>query len=167
VSRVDVKVDDMLDQLTSPQAQALKGKIGIANAKMVYQRFKQIFAGERWERLAAQGAQRQRVLWASTSTKNPAYPDTLYPDNLIGPHTVNTVPPRTLEAFLDHGTVAPTVEQGLDQVREQLDTLAKVGIDLDTITLELLAEGIVKFAQPFESLMGTIATKKSQLRRKG
>ena len=167
VSRVDVKVDDLLDQLTSPQAEALKGKIGIANAKMVYQRFKQIFAGERWERLAAQGAQRQRVLWASTSTKNPAYPDTLYPDNLIGSHTVNTVPPRTLEAFLDHGTVAPTVEQGLDEVREQLDTLAKVGIDLDTITLELLAEGIVKFAQPVESLMGTIATKKSQLRRKG
>jgi transaldolase len=167
VSRVDVKVDDMLDQLTSPQAQSLKGKIGIANAKMVYQRFKEIFAGQRWERLAAQGAQLQRVLWASTSTKNPAYPDTLYPDNLIGPHTVNTVPPRTLEAFLDHGTVAPTIEQGLDGVRAQLDSLANVGIDLDTITLELLAEGIVKFAEPFESLMGTIATKKSQLRRKG
>ena len=167
VSRVDVKVDDMLDQLTSPEAEALKGKIGIANAKMVYQRFKEIFAGERWERLAAQGAQRQRVLWASTSTKNPAYPDTLYPDNLIGPHTVNTVPPDTLEAFLDHGTVASTVEQDLDEVREQLDTLAEVGIDLDTVTLELLAEGIVKFAEPVESLMGTIATKKSQLRRKG
>ena len=167
VSRVDVKVDDMLDQLTSPEAEALKGKIGIANAKMVYQRFKEIFAGERWERLTAQGAQRQRVLWASTSTKNPAYPDTLYPDNLIGPHTVNTVPPDTLEAFLDHGTVASTVEQDLDEVREQLDTLAEVGIDLDTVTLELLAEGIVKFAEPVESLMGTIATKKGQLRRKG
>lgn len=167
VSRVDIKVDRMLDQLALPEAKALKGKIGIANAKMVYQRFKEVFAGERWERLAALGAQRQRVLWASTSTKNPDYPDTLYPDNLIGPHTVNTLPPETLEAFLDHGTVAPTVERDLDESRDQLDTLADVGIDLDTVTLELLAEGIVKFAQPVESLMGTIATKKSQLTRKG
>jgi transaldolase len=143
------------------------GKAAVANSKLAYALSKEIFNGEQWNSFASKGAHVQRVLWASTSTKNPAYPDTLYPDNLIGPHTVNTVPPRTLEAFLDHGTVAPTVEQSLDQVREQLDTLAKVGIDLDTITLELLAEGIVKFAQPFESLMGTIATKKSQLRRKG
>jgi transaldolase len=167
VSRVDGKVDPMLDQLDSPEAGALKGKTGIANAKMVYQRFKETFAGERWERLAAKGARRQRVLWASTSTKNPEYPDTLYPDNLIGPHTVNTVPPGTLEAFLDHGTVALTVQRDLDEVRQQLEALERLGIDLDTVTLELLAEGIVKFAQPFESLMGTIATKKSQLMRKG
>jgi transaldolase len=167
VSRVDVKVDTMLDQLPVPEAKALKGKIGIANAKMVYQRFKEIFDGARWERLAAQGAQRQRVLWASTSTKNPDYPDTLYADNLIGRHTVNTVPPDTLEAFLDHGTVALTVEQGLEEARNQLDSLAEVGIDLDTVTLELLAEGIVKFSEPVESLMGTIATKKSRLMRGG
>lgn len=163
VSRVDVKVDDMLDELDTPQAREIRGKIGIANAKMAYQRFKETFQGQRWEHLAGQGARVQRVLWASTSTKDPAYPDTLYVDNLIGPHTVNTVPPETLHAFLDHGTPTLTLEQGLDKARQQLEQLAELGIDLDQVTNELLEEGIEKFAKPFESLMDSIADKQAQL----
>ncbi len=110
VSRVDTAVDRALEAVGEGE---LQGKIAIANAKVAYARFQELFSGERWERLAAQGARVQRPLWASTSTKNPRYPDTLYVDGLIGPDTVNTVPPATLDAFLDHGTVAPTLESGL------------------------------------------------------
>jgi transaldolase len=156
VSRVDVKIDQMLDDIGTPAAQELRGKIGIANAKMAYQRFKETFRGERWEHLADRGARLQRVLYGSTSTKDPAYPDTLYADNLIGPHTVNTLPPSTIQAFLDHGTVALTLESDLDQARDQLDQLAQVGMDLDSVTQELLDEGVEKFARPFESLMDTL-----------
>jgi len=163
VSRVDVKVDRMLDELDSPPARALKGKIGIANAKLAYQRFQKVFSGERWERLAGRGARLQRVLWASTSTKDPTYPDTLYPDNLIGPHTVNTLPPATLNAFLDHGTVAPTLEADLDEARAQLEQLADLGIDLDQVTDQLLDEGVEKFAKPFASLMDSIEEKVARL----
>ncbi len=159
VSRVDVKVDALLDAIGTPEAARLKGTIGIANAKMAYQRFRKIFAGARWERLAKQGARVQRVLWASTSTKNPDYPDTLYVDGLIGPHTVNTLPPETLDAFLDHGTVASTLDEGLDEARTKLASLTDLGIDLDQVTYELLIEGVEKFSQPFASLMRSIAEK--------
>ncbi|MGC9467504.1 MAG: bifunctional transaldolase/phosoglucose isomerase [Anaerolineae bacterium] len=164
VSRVDVKVDEMLDRLGAAEAARLKGQTGIANAKLVYQRFQKTFSGERWERLAAKGARLQRVLWASTSTKDPAYSDTLYPDALIGPHTVNTLPPETLEAFLDHGTVTPTLTEGLDEARAQLDQLEKLGIDLNRVTDELLVEGVEKFVSPFASLMDSIRDKCRELR---
>jgi transaldolase/glucose-6-phosphate isomerase len=164
VSRVDVKVDRMLDEIGSPEARALKGKIGIANAKMAYQRFKAAFSSERWERLADKGASLQRPLWASTSTKDPTYPDTLYPDGLIGPHTVNTLPPVTLNAFRDHGTVAFTLEAGVDEAAAQIGQLADLGIDLDQVTDELLEEGVEKFARPFASLMDSIEEKIARLK---
>jgi transaldolase / glucose-6-phosphate isomerase len=157
VSRVDVMVDEMLDGLGSAEARGLKGKIAIANAKMAYQRFKQAFSGARWEKLAAKGARVQRPLWASTSTKDPDYPDTIYVDNLVGAHTVNTVPPETLEALLDHARVDESVEEGLDEARQQLAQLGELGIDLDAVTDALLVEGVEKFAKPFASLMGTIS----------
>lgn len=161
VSRVDSKVDDLLDSLGSPEAQALKGKIGIANAKIAYQRFKEIFSGRRWEYLLDKGAQVQRVLYGSTSTKNPEYSDVMYVENLIGPDTVNTVPPETLEAFMDHGTVALTLERDIDEARDQLDQLEKLGIDLDSVTSELLDEGLEKFSKPYDRLIETIAQKQA------
>ena len=164
VSRVDSKLDPMLEAAGAPE---LKGKIAIANTKLVYQRFKELFSGERWERLAAQGARVQRPLWASTSTKDPAYPDTLYVDTLIGADTVNTLPPDTLEAFLDHGTVAVTIEEGLDEARAQIARLAELGIDLDKATEELQEEGVEKFSKPFESLLKSIAQKRDALRTAG
>jgi transaldolase len=163
VSRIDVKVDALLDQVGTPEAQALKGKIGIANAKMAYQRFREIFRSERWKELSHQGARLQRVLFGSTSTKNPAYPDTFYPDNLIGPQTINTLPPATLEAFLDHGTVALTLENKLEEARAQLDQLDEVGIDLEDVTHQLLEEGIDKFSNPYDQLIETIAEKKADV----
>jgi transaldolase len=142
----------------------LLGKIAIANSKLVYERFKQIFSGERWDKLAAQGARVQRPLWASTSTKNPDYRDTIYVDTLIGAHTVNTVPPDTLDAFLDHGVVALTVEDDLDEAHAQLNRLAELGIDLDQATEELQEEGVDKFIKPFDSLLETIASKRDRIR---
>jgi len=163
VSRVDVKVDRMLDDIGTPAAQELKGTIGIANAKMAYQRFKATFSGERWEDLEDKGARLQRVLWASTSTKDPTFSDTLYPDNLIGPHTVNTLPPSTLNAFRDHGTVALTLETELLAERARLEKLDDLGIDLDQVTDALLEEGVEKFAKPFSELMESIDEKVDRL----
>ena len=162
VSRVDTAVDGQLDEL-APNPQSLKGKTAIANAKLAFARFKEIFGGERWEALAAQGARVQRPLWASTSTKDPAYPDTLYVDNLIGPHTVNTVPPQTLQAVLDHGAVALTLETGVDEAHTHIAQLTELGIDFDAITQGLLDDGVASFARSFESLLGGIATKRDQL----
>lgn len=163
VSRVDVKVDQMLEEIGTQEAKALEGTIGIANAKMAYQRFAEVFQGERWQRLADRGARVQKVLWASTSTKDPAYPDTLYVDNLIGPHTVNTVPLETLQAFLERGTVSRTVDEDLEEARAQLETLADLGIELSQVTDELLEEGVEKFARPFEDLMESIEQKRRRL----
>jgi transaldolase len=163
VSRVDTKVDKMLDALDTPQARSLKGKIGIANAKMAYQRFKEFFQSERWEHLAEKRARVQRVLYGSTGTKNPDYSDVMYMDNLIGPNTINTAPPETLEAFLDHGTVALTLESNLDKARGQLEELAALGIDLDEVTHKLLMEGVEKFAQPYDALIEKITEKKADL----
>ena len=163
VSRVDTKVDDLLDKIKAPEAQALKGKIGIANAKMAYQRFKQTFQGERWQRLLEKGAYPQHVLYGSTGTKNPQYSDVLYADNLIGPDTINTMPPETIEAFLDHGKVELTLERDLDEARRQLNQLEKLGIDLGHVTRQLLDEGVQKFVKPFDSVLKTIAEKQAKL----
>ncbi len=162
VSRVDTAVDKQLAALGN---QELQGKIAVANAKMAYQRFREIFSGPRWKALAAQGARVQRPLWGSTSTKNPAYPDTLYVDQLIGPDTVNTVPPETLKAFLDHGTVARTLDANVDEARAQLQQLAALGIDLDTIMEQLQVDGVKSFADAFDQLMDSIANRVQEITR--
>ena len=161
VSRIDVMVDAMLDKLNTSEANSLKGKIGIANAKLAYQHFKEMFGGPRWEFLADKKARVQRVLYGSTSTKNPDYSDVLYVDNLIGEDTVNTIPPETLEAFVDHGTAALSIESDLDEARDQLDRLGRLGIDLDNVTGRLLDEGIEKFNRPYDKLLESIAEKQS------
>ena len=160
VSRVDTAVDAALEKIGE---RALQGKIAVANAKAAYARFQTIFSGARWERLAALGAQVQRPLWASTGTKNPLYPDTLYVDALIGPDTVNTVPPATLNAFLDHGTVASTLAQDMDAAHSHLARLAGLGIDLDAITGKLQEDGVAAFAKSFEALMDSVAAKRAKL----
>ena len=162
VSRLDVKVDKILDELGTPEAKNTQGKIGIANAKMVYQRFKKFFSGRRWDYLHGKNANFQRVLYGSTSTKNPEYSDVMYVDNLIGQHTVNTIPPKTIDAFLDHGTAASTLEYNLEEARKQLEQLEKLGIDLDKVTRQLLDEGIEKFVRPYDKLMKTLTEKKAE-----
>ena len=150
VSRVDTKIDP---QLTDD---SLKGKAAIANAKLAYDEFQKTFAGRRWENLKVKGARVQRPLWASTSTKNPAYPDTIYVDNLIGPETVDTVPPQTLDAFKDHGVAALTLTRDLDKAHDALKRLADAGISMDQVTQELEEEGVKAFADAFTQLLGTI-----------
>ncbi|MCC6499350.1 MAG: bifunctional transaldolase/phosoglucose isomerase [Anaerolineales bacterium] len=159
VSRVDSKIDPKLDALAqsgSPDPLGLKGKAAIANAKMAYDEFQKTFSGRRWENLKVKGARVQRPLWASTSTKNPAYPDTLYVDNLIGPETVNTVPPATLEAFKDHGVASMTLVRGLDEAQDALNKLEAAGISMDVVTQELEDEGVKAFADAFAQLLATI-----------
>ncbi|MEP0804949.1 MAG: bifunctional transaldolase/phosoglucose isomerase [Chloroflexota bacterium] len=151
VSRVDSKIDPKL-----PEGSPLKGKAAIANAKLAYDLYQQTFAGARWERLKVKGARVQRPLWASTSTKNPAYPDTIYVDNLIGPETVNTVPPQTLEAFKDHGVAEVTLVRGLDEARDAIAQLEALGISMDIVTQELEDEGVKAFADAFTQLLATI-----------
>lgn len=163
VSRMDSKVDKMLDVFVTAKAKSLKGMIGIANAKMVYQHFKEYFQSERWQRLAEKGARVQRVLYGSTSTKDPDYPDVMYVDNLIGPNTVNTIPPKTLEEFIDHGTIKLTLASDLDEAQSQLASLPGLGINLYDVTQELLDEGVNKFAKSYDSMLKTIAEKKVTL----
>lgn len=165
VSRVDTAVDRALARIGAGSAAAsdLQGRIAIANARLVYQQFRSTFSGERWQRIADQGGMLQRPLWASTSTKNPSYPDTLYVEALIGADTVDTVPPATLRAFLDHGQVARTVDQQLDQAQQDLQRLAGLGVDLEVILSELLEQGVASFAASFEALMAGIAQKREQL----
>jgi len=160
VSRVDTTVDLMLEKIRNTE---LQGRIAIANAKVAYTRFREIFSGEFWERLAAHGARVQRVLWGSTGTKNPRYSDTLYVDSLIGHDTVNTVPPTTLQAFLDHGKVAETVREGLGEAHTDLARLSSLGVDLNTIAQQLQKEGVEAFSKSFEDLMASIAEKRKQL----
>lgn len=151
ISRIDTKVDALL-----PPDSPLRGQAAIASAKLAYEAFRATFSGPRWERLAAAGARYQRPLWASTSTKNPAYPDTLYVDRLIGPHTVNTVPPQTLAAFLDHGTVAPTLLSHVEQARQTLAELKAAGISLEEVTRQLEEEGVQAFANAFSDVLAAI-----------
>ncbi len=162
VSRVDTKVDRALERLIAqggPQAERARGLLGtiaVANARQAYQAFKEVFAGERFAALAAHGARVQRPLWASTSTKNPAYPDTLYVDQLIGPQTVNTVPPQTWEAFADHGTPRLTLEADVEGDAARLAELAALGIDLAAITAQLEAEGVQAFVQAYDALVAAL-----------
>jgi transaldolase len=161
VSRVDTETDKRLDEIGGHDE--LKGKLAVANAKLAYQRYKQIFSGPRWEALGAKGATKQRCLWASTSTKNPDYSDVLYVDDLIGPETVNTMPEETIRAFQDHGEVALTLEQGIDEAKALFDRLAEVGIDYDDVTRVLEEEGVQKFADSFSELLEGIAAKRGEL----
>ncbi len=169
VSRVDTKVDKRLEQLNRahldrPERLAnLPGKAAVANAKLAYAQFREVFENERFKKLQAHGARLQRPLWASTSTKNPAYSDILYVQELIGRHTVNTLPQQTLEAFLDHGQVSLTIEEGLDQARFTLETLEDIGISMDQVTQELEDEGVAAFAHSYASLLESIATKRRML----
>ena len=171
VSRVDALVDKQLDALTDATADeakkaeltALKGKAAIANAKLAYKAFQDLFAGSDWETLAAGGAKVQRPLWASTSVKNPSYPDTLYVDELIGPDTVNTMPRPTITAFLDHGTVARTIDTGVAEAAATMVALAAAGIDFQAVTDQLEDEGIAAFIKSFESLLSGVASKRAQL----
>ena len=161
VSRVDTEADKRLDEIGGHDQ--LKGRLGIANAKLAYERYKEIFRGRRWEALAARGATPQWCLWASTSTKNPAYRDVMYVEELIGPGTVNTMPKETIEAFQDHGEVRLTLEEGLDEARRLLDEFARAGIDYDDVTRVLEEEGVQKFADSFDELLGGIRAKRGQL----
>ncbi len=162
VSRVDTKVDERLQEIIRTEgeqaatAHALLGNTAIANAKLAYEMFRQVFGSERFKKLQAVKANTQRPLWASTGTKNPAYPDTLYVDNLIGPDTINTVPPKTLDAFRDHGRAVVTIMDGLDECRRQVAELEKLGISLEAVSAELEAEGVKSFADSFVELFKTI-----------
>jgi len=151
VSRVDSKVDKLL-----PENSTLRGQAAIANARLAYEAFQKTFSGERWETLSKQGARFQRPLWASTSTKNPAYPDTLYVDNLVGEHTVNTVPPQTLEAVREHGTAEITIDKDMDAAHALFAQLEAEGVSMDVVTQELEDEGVKAFADAFTALLDTI-----------
>lgn len=168
VSRVDTEIDKRLDALMkngdATQLGALKGKAAIANAKLAYQLFQAKFSGARWDALAAKGGRVQRPLWASTSTKNPAYRDVMYVEQLIGPDTVNTMPPATIDAFRDHGDTVRTVDAQMDVAKQQLADLAAAGIDLDDVTAQLLREGLASFEKSFETLTAGIAGKMTALR---
>jgi transaldolase len=164
ISRVDTEVDNRLEAIETPEALSLRGKAAIAQGKLAYGMFTDVFSGPRWEALAARGARVQRPLWASTSTKNPAYPDTLYVDELIGPHTVNTLPEATLEAFADHGTLARRVDADLDDAANTWQQLTVVGVDLDDVAETLEREGVSSFQKSFDELLEALTTKADELR---
>jgi transaldolase len=161
VSRVDTEADKRLDAIGGHDN--LKGRLAVANAKLAYQNWREVFAGERWEALAERGASKQWCLWASTSTKNPAYRDVLYLEELIGPETVNTMPEETIEAFQDHGEVDLTIEEGIDEARRLFDELAEAGVDVDDVTRVLEEEGVQKFSDSFEELLDGIRAKRGEL----
>ena len=173
VSRVDSAVDAALDRIAegggekAEKARSLKGRAAVANAKLAYARFQEIFSGERWERLAAKGAKVQRPLWASTSTKNPEYRDVIYVEELIGPHTVNTMPLNTIEAFADHGVAKRTVDQDVDRARADLAALRELGIDLDDVTEKLQVEGVEKFAKSFRQMLDVVGQKLARVAHAG
>ena len=175
VSRIDTMVDKQLDEKIAKandpsekeRLAALKGKVAIANAKMAYQDYKHLFAGDRWEKLAAKGAKPQRLLWASTGTKNKDYSDVLYVEELIGPNTVNTVPPATLDAFRDHGKVRDSLEENVEDARHVLDELERSGISLDAITAELVKDGVKQFADAADKLYGAVAHKRAAVLGEG
>jgi transaldolase len=163
VSRVDTKVDKALDAIGTPEALAARGKAAIANAKMAYRAFGEIFGGDEFADLAAAGARVQRCLWASTSTKNPDYRDVLYVEELIGPQTVDTMPIETIEAFLDHGRIERTLDADLDGAREALEALEALGISMRTVTDELISEGVASFGKSFDELIASIDSKRKAL----
>ncbi|MEN8235688.1 MAG: transaldolase [Actinomycetota bacterium] len=157
ISRVDSKIDAALETIGTDTALALRGIAAVANAKLTYKRYREIFEGAPFAEARGRGARPQRALWASTSTKNPSYSDVLYVDELIGPNTVNTIPPATIDAFRDHGTVDPSVlGSGVDAAEAHFDALADVGIDIDAVTDELQVEGVAAFANAFSDLLAAI-----------
>jgi transaldolase len=161
VSRVDTETDKRLDAIGSEEALALRGKLAIANARIAYQNYERAFSGSRWEALQAKGALPQRCLWASTSTKNAAYRDVLYVEELIGPHTVNTMPEETIKAFQDHGEVrGDTVLDGVDEAHRLFDQLAAVGVDYDDVVATLEKEGVEKFSASFAELLDGVKAKR-------
>ncbi|BAQ45304.1 bifunctional transaldolase/phosoglucose isomerase [Methylobacterium aquaticum] len=165
ISRIDAAVDKRLDEKVKAGGdgtalEGLKGKVAIANAKLAYRRYKRLFAGDRWEKLAAKGAHPQRLLWASTGVKSKAYSDVLYVEELIGPNTVNTIPPATMDAFRDHGTVRASLEEGVDEAERVLADLAKTGIDLDAVARQLVEEGVQLFVDAADKLLGAVAGKR-------
>jgi transaldolase/glucose-6-phosphate isomerase len=170
ISRIDTLVDSMIDDklktTTDSQQQALlkslKGKVAIANGKLTYQRYQRIFSGTRWEALASKGAQTQRVLWASTSTKNPAYRDVMYVEELIGPDTVDTMPPATVDAFRDHGRVRNSLMENVPAAQKVMDDLAKAGISIKEVTTKLTADGVKQFADAFHKLLAAVEKSSQQ-----
>jgi transaldolase len=174
VSRVDSEIDKRLDQIAAEAAArmesaardlavSLKGRAAIANAKLAYRLFREQFSGPRWEALAAKGANLQRPLWASTSTKNPEYRDVLYVEQLIGPDTVNTLPPATLDAFRDHGEVARTVDQGVEHAEQTIADLEALGISMQEVTHKLLVDGLASFQKSFDTLIAGLEQKRDEL----
>jgi transaldolase len=161
VSRVDTEADRRLDEAGAPDE--LKGKLAVANAKLAYRRYKELFSGSRWEELKTKGARTQRCLWASTSTKNPAYRDVMYVEELIGPETVDTMPEETIEAFQDHGEVALTLEQDLDEAKRVFERIAQAGVDYDDVVAVLEQEGVQKFADSFAELLDGVRAKRGEL----
>src|SRR4249919_1656141 len=169
VSRIDTAVDKQLDEKIAKandpsekeRLAALKGKVAIANAKLAYQDYERLFSGPRWDKLKAKGAKPQRMLWASTGTKNKDYSDVLYVEELIGPNTINTVPPATLDAFRDHGTPRDSLEENIEDARHVLEELEKSGISLDAITTELVKDGVRQFADAADKLYGAVAQKRA------
>jgi transaldolase len=161
VSRVDTEADRRLDEIGGHDD--LKGKLAIANAKLAYQTYNELFSGSEWDELEALGGSPQRCLWASTSTKNPAYRDVLYVEELIGPKTVNTMPRETVEAFMDHGRVEDTLERDVDEARHTLERFAEAGVDYDDVVAVLEREGVEKFADSFKKLLEGVAGKRDQL----
>ncbi len=172
VSRIDSLVDNQIEEkLASAEGdekerlESLRGNVAIANAKLAYQAYLEIFSGEKWEALAAKGARPQRVLWASTGTKNKDYSDVLYIDELIGPDTVNTIPPATWDAFRDHGTVGQTLTEGVDEARQTLADLASAGITLDAATDQLLAEAVKLFVDPFDKMIAAVEAAMNEVKQ--
>ena len=173
VSRIDVAIDKIIDERLARTREtderealsALRGKVAIANAKLAYRRYKRLFAGPRWEKLAARGARVQRLLWASTGTKNPAYGDVLYVEELIAPDTVNTMPPATLDAFRDHGQVRDSLEQHIDEADQIMAALSRLGISLDAVTEKLIEEGVRTFDDAFDKLLGALERKRAATSR--
>jgi transaldolase / glucose-6-phosphate isomerase len=168
VSRIDVAVDRIIEERLAGARDAaerealsgLRGKVAIANAKLAYQRYKRLFAGPRWEALAARGARVQRLLWASTGTKNQAYSDVLYVEELIAPDTVSTMPPATMDAFRDHGQVRPSLEQHVDEAQHVMATLGQLGISIDAVTQKLTEDGVKTFDDAFDKLLGALERKR-------
>jgi transaldolase len=160
ISRVDSEVDKRLEAHGAPGALDLRGKAAIAQAKLAYNMFEKTFSGGAWLSLAKLGAQVQRPLWASTSTKNPSFPDTMYVDELIGPHSVNTLPDATMEAFSDHGSIAETITNNVDGARKVLDELSRLGIDMSAVAHQLENEGVVSFQQSFNDLLAVLEAKR-------
>ncbi len=161
VSRIDTALDPQLEGIE--KARGLLGTIAIANAKIAYQEWLKIVKSQRWNALAAQGARPQRLLWASTSTKNPVYSDVMYVEPLIGPSTINTMPLETLDAYRDHGKPAPRIEEGVEEARGRLATLGELGLDLGRVTLELEREGVRKFVEPLDKLLGSLEKKRARM----